>query len=96
MKTTERKKVNRAIGEVVKPIYFEAIPLQDLFDTIESFGYLVVDEEHNPWTGFLCGAEGTVCFDILDKDTGKLDKSNLLLQWYTMPSGRYEITAYVA
>jgi hypothetical protein len=56
----------------------------------------VVDEEHNCWSGFLCGREGQAMFDILSKETGKLDNSNLMLSWYTMASGRYEVLAYVA
>ena len=34
-------------------------------------------------------------FDILSKETGKLDNSNLRLSWYTMASGKYEVLAYV-
>ena len=64
--------------------------------SMQNFGYLVVDEEHNRWSGFLCGREGQAMFDILSKEAGKQDNSNLMLSWYTMPSGRYEVLAYVA
>jgi len=96
MKVAEKKKINTAVGVVVDPTYFNEIPLADIMEAIEGFGYLVVDEEHSSWSGFLCGREGQALFHILSKETGKLDNSNLMLSWYTMASGRYEVLAYVA
>jgi hypothetical protein len=96
MKVAEKKKVNKAVGVIVDPTYFSEIPLAGIMDAIENHGYLVVDEEHNRWSGFLCGREGQAMFDILSRETGKLDNSSLRLSWYTMPSGRYEVLAYVA
>ena len=71
MKVAEKKKVNKAVGVVVAPTYFNEIPLADIMGAIENHGYLVVDEEHNRWSGFLCGREGQAMFDILSKETGK-------------------------
>jgi len=96
MKAAEKKKVNKAVVVVVDPIYFNEIPLPNIMEAIEGLGYLVVNEEHNRWSGFLCGREGQAMFDILSKETGKLDHSNLRLSWHTIPSGRYEVLAYVA
>jgi len=96
MKVAEKRAVNRAIDKIVSPIYFNEIPLSPIFEAIESFGYLVVDEEHQPWSGFLCGREGTAMFDLFSKEKGKPDNSNLMLQWYTIQSGRYEVTCYVS
>ena len=96
MKVAEKKNVNKAVRVVMDPTYFNEIPLADIMEAIEGHGYLVVDEEHNPWSDFLCGREGQAMFDILSKETGKLDNSNLRLSWYTMASGRYEVLAYVA
>ena len=70
MKVAEKKKVNKAVGVVVDPTYFNEIPLADIMEAIEGFGYLVVDEEHNRWSGFWCGREGQAMFDILSKETG--------------------------
>jgi hypothetical protein len=94
MKVEEKKKVNKAVGVVMDPTYFNEIPLAEIMGAIEGFGYLVVDEEHNRRSGSLCGREGQAMFDILSKETGKLDNSNRRLSWYTMPSGRYEVLAY--
>ena len=96
MKVAEKKKVNKAVGVVVDPTYFNEIPLADIMGAIENHGYLVVDEEHTRWSGWLCGREGQALFNILSKETGKLDNSSLRLSWCTMASGRYEVLAYVA
>ena len=96
MKVSEKKQINKDVGVVVDPTYFNEIPLADIMGAIENHGYLVVDEEHKRWSGFLCGREGQAMFDILSRETGKLDNSSLRLSWYTMASGRYEVLAYVA
>jgi hypothetical protein len=96
MVTKQRKAINKEIGKFLKPIYFPQIPLDALFDIIETHGFLVVDEEGNRWSGFLCGREGIVYFDIVSKYDRKPAKYRLNLQWYKMDhSGNYEITAYV-
>jgi len=94
MVTKQRKAINREIGKLLKPIYFNQIPLGDLDDIIRKHGFLIVDEEGNPWSGFLCGRDGTALFDIVSL-AGQMAKYKLVLQWYKMPSGRYEITSYV-
>jgi len=96
MVAREKNKINRELGKVLKPIYFDQIPLDDIFDVIRHNGYLVVDEEGNSWSGILCGREATVFFD-LNNGLSKTPVPNakLCLQWYKMQSGRYEITAYV-
>ena len=94
MVTKQRKAINREIGVLLKPIYFDQIPLDDLMDVIKKHGFLVVDEAGDPWQGFLCGREGNAVFDIISID-GKKAKYCLILQWYKMPSGKYEIVSYV-
>ena len=94
MVSIQRKRINREIGILLKPIYFNEIPLGKIDDIIRKHGFFVADEEGNPWSGFLCGREGTVRFDIYSIE-GKLSKYGLSLQWYKMNSGRYEITSYV-
>ena len=95
MVAKERLKINREIGQLLKPIYFREIPLGQMFDIVEKHGYQVVDEEGNRWGGFLCGREGTANFDILSLTDRKHSKYGFNLQWYKMESGRYEVIAYV-
>jgi hypothetical protein len=98
MVAAERKSINKDIGKLLKPnMYFNEIPLDDLMDICSHHGYIVVDEEGNRWSGFICGREGTAYFD-LNNGISKTPVANakLCLQWYKMEvSGRYEIIAYV-
>jgi hypothetical protein len=94
MNMREKNKINRDLGKVLKPIYFDQIPLGDIFDTIKSHGYVVVDEAGEPWSGFICGREGRATFDIVSQN-GVASKYGLQLSWYKMPSGRYEVISYV-
>ena len=73
MKAPERKKLNRQIGDYLKPIYFDEIPLGGLFSILEDHGFRACDEEGNPWRGWLIGSEGHVSFDIkhIDSQVGQ-------------------------
>jgi len=98
MRTTNpvRSKINKRIAQVVKPVYFEEIPLEDLFVACEAEELQPVDEEGSRWTGFLCGAQGTAMFELCDMATRELiNNARLVVQWYKMQSGRYEIVSYV-
>lgn len=99
-------KINREFGKLLKPIYFTSIPLGDLMDICEKYGVIVIMEDYRRWSGLLVGREGTVYFDLADKKseteykgdivyTSIFKNARLALQWYKMPSGKYEITSYV-
>mgnify|MGYP000417057461 CR=1 FL=1 len=96
MKTAVRKKINKEIGKYLKPIYFDEIPLGGLFTILENHGYRACQEDGRPWSGFLVGREGHLGFAIRGIGSTLLHKNHLELMWYRMPSGRYEITAYVS
>ena len=64
MKDSERKKLNKEIGEYLKPIYFDEIPLGGLFTILEDHGFRACDESDNPWQGWLVGREGWVGFPL--------------------------------
>jgi hypothetical protein len=64
----EKNKINRDMGLILKPIYFDQIPLGAIFDAIRKHGYVVVDEAGEPWNGFICGREGRATFDIVSQN----------------------------
>jgi hypothetical protein len=95
MVAKEKRAINKDIGKILQPnVYLNEIPLDDLMDVCSHHGYLVVDEEGNRWSGFLCGREGMVYFDLSNGFT-IVKNAKLCLQWYKMQSGRYEVIAYV-
>jgi hypothetical protein len=83
-----RNRINREL----KPFngYFDAIPLSDIFDVIRRHSGEPVQEDGTPWSGFLCGTEGTAIIGISGF------RSCLRIDWYKMPSGRYEVVVYVS
>jgi len=83
------KSVNAALYEMSK-VYHEAIPLSAMFELCEKVGLEPVCEDGTPWSGFLCGREGRAVFELKDC------RKSLVVSWYKMPSGRYEVTPYVA
>lgn len=92
MKTTNqtiRKCINKQIYAL--GIYHPQIPLDDIFAIVEKFAGKVVQEDGTPWSGLLCGENGDTYFQIEGKK-----RFCLRLMWYKMPSGNYEITAYVS
>lgn len=89
-----KRGVQRAVERVLKPTFFSAIPLQDIFDAIKSVGVDVIDESGDEWSGFVTGDDGRADFDLAY--AGKKAKSIALhLTWHKMPSGRYEVIGYV-
>jgi hypothetical protein len=83
--------VNRALSAIVNGRYFDAIPLDAIFSAVRNNAGEVLDVDGTPLSGvILCGEEGSSHFSISGI------RRQLHLSWYTMPSGRYEVLAYVS
>ena len=104
MSTDTRRKISRALDTLLKPTYFNSIPLDDIFDMLERNGVVPLDEDNTRWSGMLLGAEGRVVFPLGPVDTfdpekqtySRFDNTSLPLSWYKMKTGRYEVTGYLA
>ena len=58
-----RRKAGKALQKILKPTYFEDIPLDEMFDAINRAADLVVvQEDGTEWTGLLVGREGEAFF----------------------------------
>lgn len=86
---TPKSIIQKNLSEICK-IYHPAIPLKEIFKIVSDNGGMVIDESGQEWSGFLCGESGRVNFDI-----SGIKSNGLNLSWYKMPSGRYEIVAYM-
>ena len=98
----DRQKANKAIDTFLKPIYFDSIPLLQLFGILEKFGLVVLQEDNTKWGGFLCGDSAETTFTIAYANTYHdeyfyipIENAGLRLTWYKMTSGRYEIVSYI-
>lgn len=94
-----RNHIAAAIQEVLKPLYFEAVPLQAIQQTLQAHQVTLLQEDGTPWEGFLTGAQGRCVID-LGEVLGPIDNPrplpfSLALQWFKMPSGRFEVNGYL-
>lgn len=85
---TIKNQINRKLSNL--GTYHAEIPLTAIFEIVKEKAGQVVQEDNTPWSGFLCGESGSCYFNISGV------KFHLFLSWYTMPSGRYEVTVYVS
>ncbi len=92
-----RKALNKAMAEVLKPTYFECIPIDRINAVLRAAGLKLLQEDGTPWSGFLCGAASETLFEVGDGNGREtvVEDAHVRLAWYKMPSGRYEITGYV-
>lgn len=90
-------KLNRKMVNAIVEIggtYWNHIPLGDIFEELNNGGLQAIDDDGEPWEGILCGHDGRAFFPLKDIKTNKIIKSGLVLIWYRMPSGRFELTIY--
>jgi hypothetical protein len=87
---TIKNRIGRELHNLTTSVYFPAIPLDTIFSIVEKHAGIVIQEDGTPWSGFLCGDDGLASFGVKDK------KFFLFLIWHKMPSGNFEITAYVS
>lgn len=89
-----KNKVNKALADVGKK-YWDAIPIVDISGIMSPLGLELVNEDGTPFSAFFTGEEGRASIDL--KLNGQQIKNCVLsMQWYKMPSGRYEIVAYLS
>jgi hypothetical protein len=103
-----KKKINKEISKVLSPTYFKAIPLKDLFDILDKYGIVPIQEDKAKWSGLLIGGVDKtemVDFDLAWKDskqgniyTEMVPNAALVMSYYKMPSGKYkyEVIGYLS
>ena len=98
-----RHKISDEITKLTTNKYFDKIPLKDISDILEKYGITLLQEDQTEWDGFLTGNNARETFEIgyietKDKDSRytPIDNAALVMSWYKMTSGRYEIVAYMS
>jgi hypothetical protein len=101
----DRKKVNAELHDLTFNRYFAEIPLEEVMGILSRHGMVIIQEDFTEWSGFLCGREGTALFDLAPCETATeaewgtcykaYHNAGLILQWYQMVSGRYEMLTYI-
>lgn len=91
-KSSVRNKINKEFSRTVLQ-YEDEIPMDKIMTACEKFGGLVVDEAGESWSGIFCGRNGNANIEVKFDDYTPM---YIVLNWYKMPSGRYEIVVYIS
>jgi hypothetical protein len=86
---TLKNHCNKELTQITKG-YLAEIPLAEIFTACHKHLGQVLDIDGTPWSGFLCGETGQANFRLQNV------RMSLVISWYTMPSGKYEVVAYVS
>lgn len=107
MSVADRKMLNMHIIDLTKG-YSDAIPLGDINELLKTHGYILLQEDGTEWSGFLSGDQGRTTIAVGRKDPlpgdmwpeppfyPEVENTVLVLTWYKMPSGRYEVVAHLS
>jgi len=110
MSKLDRKTKNQLNGQIIPMTqgYHNEIPLGSIFNILNQNNIVATQEDGTEWSGMLigqaqCGSDRArdqvANFSLAFKnETGLIPISNsdLSLSWCVMPSGRYEIVAYLS
>lgn len=97
-KTPSRDSVKRKMYKMTSEVLtlnttFDAIPMAEIMQAIESAGAMVVQEDGTRWEGMLMGNNSGATFEVTCPEFKK--PFYMHLSWYKREfSGRYEITLY--
>lgn len=100
-----KKTINKELGKLLDKQYFTKIPLNDVFGILKKNGIVALQEDNTEWSGFLTGGTKKteqVYFDLgflespLPNNRYEVIKNAMLaFSYYQMPSGKWEIIAYI-
>jgi hypothetical protein len=98
MKTSLRRQINNAFYDSI-PSFGQSIPLGSIFNIINTAGFIAIQEDGEPWQGFLYGHSGRASIQLRDVATGEVQKEALQLQWWGENehgcAGKIETNCYV-
>lgn len=93
-----RKNGNKALTKLIKKngsCYFDYIPVGEINEALKPTNLALVNEDGTPLSAMFCGNHSKAEINI--SFNGQLvENSYLILMWYKMDSGRYEITMYIS
>jgi len=95
-----RRKINQKLYEISKAFHAQ-IPIQKIFNALEEYEVVPLQEDNTIWSGMLLGESGRATINIASKysktDSTYRPYTNtmLILLWHKTDS-RYEITAYLS
>jgi hypothetical protein len=95
-----RKKLNKSIYLLTISKYFDGVPISEIGEILGKESYALIQEDDTLWEGFFCGEIGSAHINLAKIEEYEMlnpvTNSLLVIQWYKMDSGRYEINAYLS
>lgn len=102
-----KSKINRELTAL--PDYHTEIPLDTIEEILERYGLIILQEDNTSWSGMLMGSDSQTTFTLGYIATGvknsenwdattytPIENAGLVLTWYKMQSGKWEIVTYVS
>lgn len=102
MPASHRRRINDEVSDIATNARRD-IPLDRIDNVLRKYGYLLVQEDGTPWSGFLTGREGRTNIEIGvigTQDENNIhevvDNSMLVITWYKRGPRSWETVAYVS
>jgi len=99
MRAREIKSLNVRVNALLAPTYFDSIPLGGIDSILQAEGLALIQEDNTRWSGMLMGSDSQALIEIGEIGEGDFLKSTrhvLLISWYRMGSGRWEVIGYIS
>jgi hypothetical protein len=103
MDASSKRKASNAISKFSSQNYFASvgIPVDAADKALRAVGYRLVQEDGTDYSAIFTGAEGSTTIriapvDAPDDPASMVQNTMLALQWYKMPSGKWEVNMYLS
>ena len=102
-------KINKSLKKYIDVNYYKEIPVGLVQKALEDNGFTLVDDDGTKFNAFFCGEQGNAklnyalitSFDqAMYKGVGAfknvVGNSSVIISWFKMESGKYEINVYAS
>lgn len=96
---TVNHKIRKACNRLLQEIRYSmsvGVAYIDICNILLVHDLQCIQEDSTPFEGIFCGSEGNAKIDLQSIAYGINYDSMLILSWYRMSSGRYEINTYIS
>jgi hypothetical protein len=90
-----RKPINKGLYEISR-VYWNIIPFGEIDKVFREHGFKLIQEDGTDWEGFFLGEKGRATISIATLEGEEIHQHSLILEWYKMQSGRWEINTYLS
>lgn len=95
-RTPSSKRISGRLADLCRE-YYHDFPWDPVCDILKEEGYVPLQEDHTLFGGMFCGADGRMVVELGDLETGCVVRDRgLCFTWHRMPSGKYEVVAYLS